>query len=233
MVTVRFHKSIQKFTGGIASHTFIEEMTYIDLVRACWGLFPDLEKAFINCARKINQEEFVFISKNRCVKSEELPFPISSEEIVLCPLIFGAGSKGLQIGIAVAMVALAFATGGVSISTFSASSGYLSGAAAASSTITVITTTTFGQLLLGIAGSLMLSALQPPPNFAQPDATASPDSGARRNNDVFEGLTNTTSQQYPVALNYGEVRTGGQLISGFIKTTSHSKDDVIQVEDYF
>jgi len=42
-----------------------------------------------------------------------------------------------------------------------------------------------------------------------------------------------TSSNNNVPIIYGQVRSAGQLVSGYIKTTNHGKGDLIQVSEQF
>ena len=52
-------------------------------------------------------------------------------------------------------------------------------------------------------------------------------------NNLFNGLTNTTSSNNNVPIIYGQMRSAGQLVSGYVKTTNHGKGDLIQVSEQF
>ena len=60
-----------------------------------------------------------------------------------------------------------------------------------------------------------------------------PDAQERIENNMFGGLTNTTSSNNNVPVTYGMTRLAGQLVSGYIKTTNHGKGDVISVSGEF
>jgi predicted phage tail protein len=50
-----------------------------------------------------------------------------------------------------------------------------------------------------------------------------------RENDAFGSLVNSTNSGTPVALHYGLVRVAGQLISGYISTVKHAKNEQVNV----
>jgi predicted phage tail protein len=54
-----------------------------------------------------------------------------------------------------------------------------------------------------------------------------------RSNDMFGGLQNTISSSTPIPLIYGMHRVPGQLISGYLDTVDHGRDDNITVESRF
>ena len=54
-----------------------------------------------------------------------------------------------------------------------------------------------------------------------------------RGSDMFGSLQNTTQGGTPIALVYGQTRVAGQFISGYLDTTQHGKEDVINVSEQF
>jgi len=54
-----------------------------------------------------------------------------------------------------------------------------------------------------------------------------------RQNGMFGNLTNTLESGTPIALQYGLVRVAGQMLSGYIDSDEHGKNDVVKVEDKF
>ena len=50
---------------------------------------------------------------------------------------------------------------------------------------------------------------------------------------MFGNLTNTLESGTPIPLQYGLVRVAGQMLSGYIDSDEHGKNDVVNVEDKF
>jgi len=228
MRTIHFHKSLHKYTNNIDKIS-IDVNTYYDLVKASIDLFEGLYKLF----KQINlyhNAELALIVDGKLLSLDNLFLPAKGKIIKLVPLIKGSGRIGMIVA-AVAIVALTIYTGGIALTpTLSVVGSSAGSIGAATITGTTITVTTFGQLALGIAASLFLAAIQPPP---KPPRISSSTGGFRRDNDIFNGLANTTNSQIPVPLNYGEMRVSGQLLSGFIKTIDHGKNDIVKVVDQF
>ena len=59
------------------------------------------------------------------------------------------------------------------------------------------------------------------------------DSGTRSQNDAFGSLVNSTSSSTPIALNYGQMRVGGQFLSGYILSQQHAQNDSPSVASIF
>ena len=54
-----------------------------------------------------------------------------------------------------------------------------------------------------------------------------------RSNDMFGSLQNTIDSGVPIPLIYGMHRVTGQLISGYLDTVDHGKEDIITVASRF
>lgn len=67
---------------------------------------------------------------------------------------------------------------------------------------------------------------------SKPDDIRQTDQAVRANN-MFGGLQNTIDSGTPIPLIYGMHRLTGQLISGYLDTVDHGRDDVITVESRF
>ena len=59
------------------------------------------------------------------------------------------------------------------------------------------------------------------------------DGEARRENDMFGALQNTTDSGTPIPLVYGNMRIAGQLISGYLDVSEHGKNDTVSVSNSF
>jgi len=59
------------------------------------------------------------------------------------------------------------------------------------------------------------------------------DSESRRDNNIFQGLQNTTNSNVPVPIIYGRTRVGGQFVSGEILSIQHGRNETIKVSSLF
>ena len=50
---------------------------------------------------------------------------------------------------------------------------------------------------------------------------------------MFGSLTNSTTSGTPIPLVYGQMRVGGQMLSGYLDAEIHGKSDIINVGDKF
>jgi len=90
-------------------------------------------------------------------------------------------------------------------------------------------------MLLSIAGNMALSVIQSL-FVSRPkgkDVEVSKDSGSRAENNIFGSLQNTTQSGTPIALNYGNMRVGGQFLSGYILSQQHAQNDAPSLASIF
>ncbi len=213
LITVNFHKAIRKYTN-YTSKVDIYVDNYFELLNACYNLFPDFERLVkhqINNSSKT--DEIIICINNKVCDIDILWMPVKENDIIiLIPIIYGGGKIGRIIAV-IAIIAivifqpqLVFVFGGPGIA------GPFAGAA-----ISITGLTVFGQILTSIAFSLISSLLQPSIEGITSKSPA--DAASRRNNDFFDGLTNTLSVGTIVSLNYGLVRVSGHFVSGYVETT--------------
>ena len=131
-----------------------------------------------------------------------MDYPIGQQDIHFIPVISGAGGNTFKIIAGVALIGLAFATGGGSLLFTKA------GFAAAG----------FGaKAAFGIGAGLLLSGVSdmlfPVPKL--PDFNSEQDPRISFN---FSGTQQTTRAGTPVPLVYGEIFTGSVVISGAVDT---------------
>ena len=80
-----------------------------------------------------------------------------------------------------------------------------------------------GNLALGVVSSIFNK---------KPKASQQTESTTRENG-MFGSLTNTSTSGTPVPLHYGQVRVAGQVLSGYINSEEHGKNDNVKVGDQF
>lgn len=100
-----------------------------------------------------------------------------------------------------------------------------------------ITAAAVGQMLLRAAiGTVINFALGAIIQLIMPKPKNNSNQGItdqdRANNDSFEGIINTVDSSNSIALNYGMIRVGGQIISADVDTINHGKGEVIRVDNY-
>ena len=139
------------------------------------------------------------------IQEEEIHYPIGQEEIHFIPVISGSGGLGKTIA-GVALIGLAFATGGSSLAL--GLGGFTGGAGISA----IVGNIGIGLTLMGV--SEMLFPLPKPQEFnteSDPQLSFS-----------FSGVQNTSRAGTPVPIVYGEIFTGSVVISAAV--------DVNQVE---
>ena len=143
---------------------------------------------------------------NNDIAEHELAFPMGNSDIHIIPIIQGSGGVGRVLG-GIALIGLAFATGGASLSlstglTFKA--GALGG-------VFVSKALVYGGGLLALSGAAQMLAPQP----QTPDFQSSEDPRISFN---FSGIQNVTRAGTPIPLVYGEIFTGSVVISAQVDT---------------
>ena len=230
-VTIIFHKSLLKFTNNTKSFSLYSS-SYFEILQACVAIFPKLEKLIKTLGSgKLKSQELVFIVNKKILNINELFLsPKNNSRIILCPILYGMGKSGIIFaGLAILFVAAIVFLPMIAPAVAAATPEMLAvGGVAAASGISV---SSLAPMLLGIAFTLVLSLIAP--KAGVPSQTQTSDSAQRRNNDIFDGLQNTTRSGQPVSLIYGLDRTSGHFISGYIKTINHGQNDVIKVVNQF
>lgn len=172
-----------------------------EAVRALIANFPAIERYLIetkNVGYRIKLHDVPLF------KTDEMHHPVGGPTITFTPVIAGAKNVLGTILLGVAIVGLAFVTGGASI----AATGFLTGG---------IVTTFWGGIAVGIGTSLILGGvaqmLAPTPKMGDPSER--PENQPSYN---FNGPVNTTAQGQPVPIGYGRLLIGGAVISAGLTT---------------
>ena len=161
--------------------------------------FPQVEKY-------MNPQYYQVKVGNYAVDEEEIYHPIGQEDIHIVPVISGAGGGMRKVLLGAALIGIAFATGGASLTksglVFEASR--LGGAYLAQAFVYT------GAFLVLNGVSEMLFPLPKPKEFkSEQDPQLS---------FSFSGTQNTSRAGTPVPIVYGEIVTGSVVISGAIDT---------------
>jgi predicted phage tail protein len=225
LVTIKPHSAFKSF---FSEKEYIADLkTYNDILFYLNGM----HKRFINYLRKQKaqgiEESFVFLDKNlKLINPDELRLKHArdGDVIHIVPAVIGGGGKrgGILAALALAFfvfVPMAAAAAGAGAAA-PAMAGVGAGAGAgAGAGIFAGKLGGFLQNLIVNLGLALLSSL-----FA-----TKPSEENTRQNDMFGSLTNSTNSGTPVALNYGLVRVGGQMISGYVLSVGHSKTQQLNI----
>lgn len=188
--------------GGILGKTFGKVhhrliSTTHEATRALAATVKGFEQFMISSKRR-GLTYAVFRGKKN-ISYDDLGFPVTGEVIRVVPVIMGSKRAGLFqtiLGVVLITVA-AFATGGAALG--------IGGTAFAGGWGTVAG---FG-LSMALGGVIQMLSPQSTGLSSKQDAD-------NKASYAFGGVTNTTSQGYPVPLLYGKRRIGGAIISAGI-----------------
>lgn len=214
LTTIKIHSS---FKNVFPQSEYTADLQgYIDLPFYLGSMHPK----FKNYVKAIHtgecQEGYALLDKNlRIINEEELYIKKVSEDEVfhVVPAIVGGGGK--RTGTLLAVAALGIATGGFGLGAAggAAGGGILGGGLAQTLGVNI--------------GLALVTSL-----FTQRQKIKETDQNIRQN-DMFGGLQNTVNSGTPIPLVYGMHRVAGQLISGYLDTVDHGKDDTITVQSRF
>lgn len=242
-IKVNFHKTLHKYTKGYSEFTF-EVNNFNELSYAIKNTFEELVTKFMDFSNfTTNKDILIMLDNNKSLITEKtiLRNPTDIPEVYVVPSISGGGGGKSSIILGAAIAAFAF----FAIPALAGAAGALG-----SGTLAAGTTTTLGsaasafsgltgfagfaaQSLLGVGINLILGGLaalfskKPKPKDTELDRPE------RTENNAFGSLTNSTNSDNSVQMLYGMHRIGGQLVSGYVKTRDHGKNDIIEVGEEF
>ena len=228
--TVKVHSSLHKYFDQTEFRADFN--TYYDLI----PYFSAMHPRFNHYMRMVNwgesEEGFALLDKDlNIVTEEELHIRRVHEDdtIYLAPVIVGGGGKKGNLLAAVAVVGLIAFTGGAAAPALTQAAPAVAPAAGAGGGLFASFSAMpgFAQSLVMNIGMSLISSL-----FAKKKKPADTDTSTRQGG-AFGSLTNSTQSGTPIALHYGLVRVAGQMLSGYIDSDDHGKNDVIKVEDKF
>lgn len=253
LATIKVHSSLHKYFDQTELRADFN--TYHDLIPYLSAMHPKFKHYMDMVKWGESDESFAFLDKNlSTISYEELHIKRVHEDdvIYLAPVIIGGGGKKGGMLALVAVAGLAFMTGGASLAgtgtlaagTTATGAGYAAaagggamGASAAAAGYGGAASgglfASFGGMggfamsLMGNIGMALLSSL-----FAKKPKENETDTSTR-SGGAFGSLANSTKSGTPIALHYGLVRVAGQMLSGYVDSDDHGKNDVIKVEDKF
>ena len=224
---------------------------YADILHYLGAIHPKFQRYAKAIEQGQCQEGYAILDKNLNPISDQELFIKSvkrDDVFYVVPAIVGGGGKRPQKLLTYAAIATAayfaapyvmgsFAGGG---SSAVAASGYTGATVGAEAGRTAAFSATLGggsaaSAGLGIsAGTLAVNAglALVTSLFTQRQDIKQTDQNIRTN-DMFGSLQNTISSSTPIPLIYGLHRIPGQLISGYLDTVDHGRDDNITVESRF
>tara|TARA_R110001592_G_scaffold280259_4_gene547648 strand:+ start:4381 stop:5046 length:666 start_codon:yes stop_codon:yes gene_type:complete len=186
-------------------------------------------------------ENYSYLDKNLNVITQETMTlkKLKADSIVyVVPCISGGGGKrgflmfAIFVGVMVFTGGLgAFAAPTAGIGTAGATTtaattsggGFFASMKASFAAMPSFAKSIIGNLALSLLGSIFTK---------KPKAQDQVDSSTR-GSDMFGSLQNSTQSGTPIPLVYGQMRVGGQFISGYLNTTEHGQDTIINVKEQF
>ena len=230
--TVKVHSSLHKYFDQTEFRADFN--TYHDLIPYLSAMHP----RFNHYMRMVNwgesEEGFAFLDKDLNVVTEEelhIRRVHENDTIYLAPVIVGGGGKKGGLLAAIAVVGIIAFTGGAAApaltTTGTTAAGTVAGGAGGGLFSSFAAMPSFAQSLFLNVGMSMISSL-----FTKKKKPADTDTSTRQAG-AFGSLTNSTQSGTPIALHYGQVRVAGQMLSGYIDSDDHGKNDVIRVDGKF
>ena len=199
MRTVKLYGELAEFTGRKQIVADIADVG--ESVRMLVANFAGLD-------RHMAEREYVVCVGDTSIGLDEINDPIGKSEILITPVIAGAGGNAGKILIGAAMIGLAFATGGASLA--------YNSLALASPSVTGIAFTSFaGKALVYIGAGLVFGGISGllTPTPPTPEETEDP-----RESFNFSGITNSSAAGVPVPIVLGRTITGSVVVSAGIDT---------------
>jgi len=243
LATLKIHSSFHKFFDK--SEYTADFTNYNDIL----FYLQSMHSKFNNYMRSVHdlqtEESFSFLDKNlNMITADQYHVKTikDGDVIYLAPVLVGGGGKrgGLLL-----IIGLGIMTGGFGLLAGAGSSAAVAGAAVeggavASASIqgglaggggglmgALAKMPSFARSMLGnLAMSLVTSLFTKKPKKNETDQST-------RQSGMFGNLTNTTESGTPIPLQYGLVRVAGQMLSGYVDSDEHGKNDIIKVEDKF
>lgn len=235
LVDIKIHSAFTDFFPNLCLKADIKK--YMDVPYYLGSIHP----RFKNYAKAIDngdcQEGYAILDKNLKVVCDQDLFIKSAKKddtFYIVPAIVGGGGKR---GNMLLLAALAIAAPGVGsmIGGGTFLGGYGAAGASVASTIGMAAPTAGTGMALSIGQSIGINAglalvtslfTERPNDIKQTDQNI-------RSNDMFGSLQNTIDSGVPIPLIYGMHRVTGQLISGYLDTVDHGKEDIITVASRF
>ena len=189
---VKLYGELAKFVGH--KEFEVEVNTVGKAVSFLVHNFPDIQA-------HMNPRYYQVKVGNFDIDENEIHYPIGKEDIHFIPAISGSGGIGKTLG-GIALIGLAFATGGSSLAL--GLTGFTGGAGISA----IVGNIGIGLTLMGVSD--MLFPLPKPQDFSSasdPQLSFS-----------FSGVQNTSRAGTPVPIVYGEIFTGSVVISAAVDT---------------
>jgi len=240
LAKIKFHSTLRHLVDrpeyDVDIHCYEHIASYLD----------NIHPRFRQYASKIKSgeidENFSYLDENLNVITQETMTlkKLKADSIVhVVPCISGGGGKrgflmfAIFVGVmlftgGLAAPAMTGPMGGVvsqgsTMAVGSAGGGFFSSLTSSFAAMPSFAKSIIGNLALSLLGSIFTK---------KPKAQEQVDSSTR-GSDMFGSLQNSTQSGTPIPLVYGQMRVSGQFISGYLNTTEHGQDTIINVKEQF
>ena len=234
MITLVIHQNATKYFKN-EKELKVEIKDYHSLMSFLVNSFPKFAEFIKQNKNKLTTDFFILNENKKRVDLADVEAnkKLNDEVYYLVPSILGGGGKGggiAMVVVGIALIAVAFYMAPAIVGAM----GPTMGMGTTAFTIGSIGVS-FSQIAMfgaSIALQGIMAMVQSGPKSNSNNRTFT-DDGSRTENNLFTGLTNTINSGVPVGMRYGMTRIGGHLISGYIKSFNHGKNDQIQVSEQF
>ena len=200
MRKVKLYGELAEFTGKKEIIADIADVA--ESVRMLVANFAGLENHMAN-------NQYVVTVGNTSIGLDEINDPIGKSEILITPVIAGAGGNTGKILLGAALIGLSFVT-------FGTSAAFAGGSLSGLGTTAGMFGTAWGsKALFGLGAALVLGGISGmlTPTPKTPEQTEDP-----RESFNFSGITNTSAAGVPVPIVLGRTITGSVVVSAGIDT---------------
>ena len=236
LIDIKVHSAFKDLFPSLSLKADLKK--YADLPFYLGSMHP----RFRNYAKAIDhghcQESYAILDKKLNIVTEEDLFiksVKSDDSFYLVPAVVGGGGKRSNLLLLAALSfaipgAISLATGGTFLGGYGAAGGALSQAMFGKAAVT--TGSAMGAIGVAQTIGMNVGLALITSYFTQAPDVKSTDQSIRTN-DMFGSLQNTVNSGTAIPLVYGMHRVTGQLISGYLDTVDHGRDDIITVQSRF
>tara|TARA_Y100000817_G_scaffold303556_1_gene285634 strand:+ start:1034 stop:1741 length:708 start_codon:yes stop_codon:yes gene_type:complete len=233
MITLVIHQNATKYFKD-EKELKVEVKDYYSLMSFLVNSFPKFAE-FIKQSKNNLTTDFFILNKNKKrvdLAEVQANKKLKDEVYYLVPSIVGGGRGGVMVAVGVAIIAVAvIASGGLAAGGLAGFQSAM-GATAFSVAGMGVSFTQIAMFGASMALQGIMAMVQSAPKSSSNERTFV-DDGSRTENNLFTGLTATVSTGVPVGMRYGMTRIGGHLVSGYVKTFNHGKNDLVKVSEQF
>tara|TARA_Y100000361_G_scaffold151692_1_gene169570 strand:+ start:1572 stop:2279 length:708 start_codon:yes stop_codon:yes gene_type:complete len=233
MITLVIHQNATKYFKN-EKELKVEVKDYYSLMSFLVNSFPKFAEFIKQSKNNLTTDFFILNENKKRVDLAEVQAnkKLKDEVYYLVPSIVGGGRGGVMIAVGVAIIAVAvIASGGLAAGGLAGFSNAM-GATAFSVAGMGVSFTQIAMFGASMALQGIMAMVQSAPKSSSNERTFV-DDGSRTENNLFTGLTSTVSTGVPVGIRYGMTRIGGHLVSGYVKTFNHGKNDLVKVSEQF